>query len=355
MSAMNSANRVALVAGAGGHVGSQLVETLAASPGWDVVALARRAPAAPARAASIGVDLLRDDIAAALATAPVPTHIFYCVRAPHNESGKEDVVNNLAMLQRLVEAAEAVSPHLAHVHIVEGGKWYGAHLGAYKTPAREDDPRHQGPNFYHSQEDWLRERQRGKSWTWSASRPSFVCAVTPGRGRNLVSLLGAYAAIRRQQGLPLDFPGSAASFASLTEVTEAGLLARAMIFMATTPAAANQAFNVTNGDAFRWQNVWPLLAARFQMSIGDARRVDLVAWAKDKEPIWAEVIRARGLASTPLADVANWPFGNFVFGQEHDVFSDTGKLRRAGFQDSIDSFAMLADILDGYRAENILP
>jgi nucleoside-diphosphate-sugar epimerase len=346
---------VALIAGASGHVGSQLAQELSDSDEWKTVALSRRPSAATSAIQSVSVDLLKDDVAAALRKAAVPTHIFYCGRAPHNESGKEDVDSNLAMLRRLVEAAEIVNPALSHVHIVEGGKWYGAHLGPYKTPAREDDRRHDGPNFYHSQEDWLRERQPGKSWTWSASRPSFVCAVTPGRGRNLVSLLGAYAALCRAQGHALDFPASAESFASLTEVTEARLLARAMIFMAITPAATNQAFNVTNGDALRWRNLWPLLADYYRLPVGVARPFSLSDWARDKEPLWRKVVQENGLQTKPLEEVASWPFGDFLFGQDHDVFSDTGKLRRAGFHETADTTRMIFDMLNTYRALRILP
>jgi hypothetical protein len=160
------------------------------------------------------------------------------------------------MLAYVVDAVDTTSPALKHVHLIDGGKWYGLHLGPYPTPAREDDPRHLPPNFYYDQEDWLRERQKGKSWTWSASRPNIVCDFCPGRARNLVSVLGAYAAICRELQTPLDYPGSLASYNSLTEVSEAALLVRAMSWIATQPQAANQAYNVTNGDLFRRSQLW---------------------------------------------------------------------------------------------------
>jgi nucleoside-diphosphate-sugar epimerase len=301
------------------------------------------------------VDLLQGDVTDAINAVARPTHVFYCVRAPHKEGGTEDVESNLAMLQAIVEAAETGNPNLRHVHIVEGGKWYGAHLGPYRTPAREDGPRHAGPNFYYSQEDWLRERQLGRDWTWSASRPSYVCAVTPGKGRNLVSTLGAYATLCKAEGKVLDFPGSEQSFGSLTEVTEARLLARAMVFMAVTPAAANQAFNVTNGDAIRWREFWPKLAAQFEMQPGRANAFRLAEWTRGKDAAWDRVVRAKGLRPMPLSDVANWPFGDFVFGQDYDVLSDLSKIRAIGFTESQDSTAMFFDMLNEYRAKKILP
>jgi len=40
---------------------------------------------------------------------------------------------------------------------------------------------------------------------------------------------------------------------SLTDMTDARQLAKQQLWAATTPAAANQAFNVINGDVFRWK------------------------------------------------------------------------------------------------------
>ena len=290
------ARRVAFIAGASGHIGSQLVEELVGSGEWDVIGLSRTGEKPSLGVRSVRADLLSSEIAAAISELPKPTHVFYCARAPHREGAAEDVETNLAMLQHIVAACEIDNTSLEHVHIVEGGKWYGAHLGPYPTPAHEDGPRHQGPNFYYVQEDWLRHHQSGKSWTWSASRPSFVCAVTPGRARNLVSTLGAYVALCAAEGKPCDFPGSGESFASRTEVTEAGLLARAMIFAATTPRAPNEAFNVTNGDAIRWSEIWPTLAACFKASPGVPRNFSLAAWARTERRLGESCARTQAYA-----------------------------------------------------------
>lgn len=345
----------ALIAGASGYVGSQLARELVSSSGWDVVALSRQSPLDCPGVQNVHVDLLGGDVTSAVSAIAKPTHVFYCVRAPFKEGGLEDVEGNLAMLRAVVELAESGNQELRHVHIVEGGKWYGAHLGPYATPAREDAPRHKGENFYYSQEDWLRERQAGKDWTWSASRPSYVCAVMPGKGRNLVSTLGAYAALCRHERKPLAFPGSERSFGSLTEVTEAGLLARAMIFMAVTPAASNQAFNVTNGDAIRWIEFWPKLAEYFQIKPSGPTSVKLARWSQAKDAVWDRLVREQGLQARPLSEVANWSFGDFVFGQDYDILSDVSKLRDIGFHESVDTVGMFFNMLGDYRARRVLP
>src|SRR5213079_180648 len=109
--------------------------------------------------------------------------------------------------------------------------------------------------------DLLAERQRGRAWAWSASRPTFIYDFAPERARNAITVIGAYAALRRELGQALDFPGSAAAFDAQRDLTDASLLARAMKFMAVTPACRNEAFNVANGDVVRWRDLWPGIAA----------------------------------------------------------------------------------------------
>ena len=143
-----------------------------------------------------------------------------------------------------------------HVHLVEGGKWYGQHLGAYPTPAKEDDERHMPPNFYYDQEDLLRSRQRGQALEPGRRRAPTSSATSRRGGRATSSRSSApMPRSAASSACGSTFPGHPDQFRSLTEVTDAGLLARGLAFMATAPACRNQAFNITNGD------VVPLAAA----------------------------------------------------------------------------------------------
>lgn len=346
----------ALVVGATGAVGEPLAALLSASPGFRVVGLCRRPPPVPGAITYVAVDLLDPDACrAAVALAGDVTQVFYAARAPHGEGGRENVEDNVAMLRTVLDAAESAAPGLAHVHLVEGGKWYGLHLGPYRTPAREDDPRHPPPNFYFDQEDLLIERQRGRGWHWSSSRPNVVCDVAPGRGRNLVSTIGAYAAICRATGAPFDFPGTEAGWSTVTELTDARHLSRAIRWMATQPACADRAFNVTNGDLFRWRDLWPAIAATLGVSAGGPRPFRLVEAMADAAPVWDAIVARHGLQPLPIERVANWGFADFVFGQDWDVASDLGRLRSTGFVETVDTPAMVRVQLDGYRAARVLP
>lgn len=101
-----------------------------------------------------------------------------------------------------------------------------------------------------------------------------------------MSVIGAYAAICREFGVPLNFPGTDTCWNSLSEATDARQLARAMVFLSTCPKAHNGAFNVTNGDLFRWKHLWSRIARFFDMPCGEVRTLALGQWMADKEPTW---------------------------------------------------------------------
>src|SRR5436853_2687164 len=323
---------VALIAGAGGAASKRLIQVLLADPEWSVIGLARTRRESTERVRWVSADLF-DAHACRRALAPHDrvTHVFYTSRAKHGESGVESIPDNVAMLANVVDAIEPIAAGLEHIHIVEGTKWYGMHLGPFPTPAPEDaDTSHLPDNFYYAQQRMLTERQRGRCWSWSASRPTFIYDFAPERARNGVAVIGAYAALCRQLSLRLDFPGSAAAFNARRDLTDASLLARAMTYIAVTPACRNQAFNVTNGDIVSWRDLWPTIAAHFGIAAGDARPFSLNEWARDKQPIWDAIVRRHGLAGTRLHDVADWAFAHFRWSPGYDRVPNPARLPAAG-------------------------
>lgn len=350
------AENLVLIAGATGAVGERMVDVFAATPGWRVVGLCRNPPEdTRANVRYVRTDLLDlDSCRRAVANAGAVTHLVYCSRSSFaGEGGVEDVPSNFAMFRNVLDAADI--PGLRHVHLVAGGKWYGLHMGPFRTPADEDDARHIPPNFYYDQQDYMTNLRAKRHWTWSSSRPNVIVDVAPGRGRNLISLIGAYAAICRETGAAFDFLGKQGAYDTLFEVTDATLLARSVRWTCSDPRAADQAFNVTNGDVFRWSSLWPRLATYFGLECGIVRRVSMEAWMRDKAPVWDEIVQKHQLRPYKMEEVARWMFGDFVFGMDYDVISSMTRARLAGFQDTIDTPAMFIRHLDGYRAARVLP
>ena len=349
------ARYAAIVAGASGVVGRGLTEALAADTDWDVVALARK-PLDIAGARFMSVDLTSESEARQnLAAFKNTTHIFYAARFDHAAGKAEPIDTNLMMLRHLIEAIEPHAPRLQHVHLVEGTKWYGSHLGPFRTPAREEDPRHVSPNFYHAQQDYLSERQRQASWTWSASRPHAICHAATDAPRNLVLVIAAYALLCREMGLPLSFPGTSANYRALYQCTSLDHLVAAIRWMAGEQACANLAFNVINGDYIRWENLWPTFAEYFGMEMGQVRTIRLADAMADKAPIWEQIVEKHSLRATPYERLALWSYGDYVFTPSWDIMSDMTKARTFGFHRAIDTEAEFIRYFDLFRANRILP
>jgi nucleoside-diphosphate-sugar epimerase len=290
--------QLALVIGPTGATGGPIAAALARRTGWRVYGMSRNAPRHETSFTHIAADLADPaSCRGAMADIEPVTHAFFAARAPFREGGVEDVESNVAMLRNVLDALETRAGVLKHVHLLEGTKWYGMHIGPSPTPWREDAARHLPPNFYYDQQDLLSERAERGGWSWSASRPSYICDFAPDRARNLITVLGAYAAVCRELGVPLDFPGSAAGYVALSELTDANYLAEAIVFLSTHESGRNMAFNVTNGDCFRWSQVWPLIARWFDMRCGVPRGMKLAKWMADKGPVWKDRLTARAAAT----------------------------------------------------------
>src|SRR6266852_3734606 len=234
---MSKAKRTALVTGASGLAGGYMLAHLLEQGGWDVVAVSRRKPRIPGDYRHIAVDLLDPaDCLTKLGPLTNISHLFYLAITERPDPG-ETISANANMFFNLVKTIEAASPALEHVHLSQGTRWYGNHLGPYKTPTKEDDPRHMPPNFYYNQQGFLEAFQKGKRWTWSVGRPHAVCGFSTGGPMNLTLAIAVYANVCKALRLPLSFPGKPGAYTALYQCTDAALLAKAVEWMATDPNA----------------------------------------------------------------------------------------------------------------------
>jgi nucleoside-diphosphate-sugar epimerase len=345
----------ALVVGAQGVIGRNLVDHLAAQETWNVVGLSRRCGPSEGSVRHLFVDLLdRDDARVKLAGQSDVSHIFYAA-FQDRPTWAALVPPNLAMLVNVVDAIEPVAPGLRHISLMQGYKVYGAHLGPFATPARERDPHHMPPEFNVDQQAFLELRQAGKAWTWSALRPSVVCGFALNIPMNLVMVVAVYAAISKELGLPLRFPGKPGAYDKLIEMTDAGLLARATVWAATDERAANQAFNINNGDLFRWNEMWPTIARYFDLEVAPPLPMSLQVVMADKEPLWETMVSKYGLAHHSYQEVSSWPFGDAVFSWDYDLIADGSKARRFGFHDYVETETMFTRLFDDLRRRRIIP
>ncbi|HKU96991.1 MAG TPA: SDR family oxidoreductase [Vineibacter sp.] len=359
------AARTVLIAGASGIVGRAAVAHFAALPDVRVIAVSRRPPDLDANYRFVKLDLT--DVAACEAAAAAfadVTHVVYA--ALHEKPGlirgwreADQMQTNLAMLRNLMQPLLRAAPLLRHVTLLQGTKAYGAHLRPIPVPARERWPRDNHANFYWLQEDWLRAAQAGRDWLFTILRPQIIFGHGMGSPMNMLSAIGAYAAILKAQGEPLHWPGGAAY---LAEAVCADLLARAIDWAGTSPGAAGETFNVTNGDVFCWHNVWPAIARALDMAPGEARPLRLAREMPALEAAWAAVVQRHGLRSGTLQQFVGDSFfyADFSFAHGRDVsppaaLVSTIKIRQAGFADCLDSEDMFAAWFARLQQMRLLP
>ena len=344
--------KVALVAGAGGIIGAAVAHELKRQ-GWTVRALARRSVEG---FESISADLT-DSVAtaAALSGASDVTHVFYTALSPDSDLSVE-AERNGRMLGNLLDGLEASGALLERVVIYQGFKIYGVHLGAQaRTPARESDPPHMPPNIYLAQEAQLKARAEKSRWDYVALRPDVVVGAIHGNPMNIALVVGVFAEISRALGVPMRFPGTDKAYGQIVQFTDAGLLARASVWGATCKEAGGEAFNVTNGDVFRWERMWADVAGHLGISIAAPVPLTLTRHMADKGPIWRKIAEQHGLVESDIAKLVGWGFGDFIFQTEVDVISDVSKIHRFGFTERMDSSALLIAALEQLKQKRILP
>lgn len=339
--------RTALVAGGTGIIGRRIVEQLLLDGGWNVVAIARRLRNTQ-DTRWVAVDLQdRAECERKLGVLRDVTHVFYAARHDHIDGALDSVDINTTMFTNVIDAIEPVAK-LQHVHAVHGSKYYGQHLGPLPLPLTEDSPRASGRNFYYEQEDLLRARSVGKGWTYSTSRPHILCDAAYDYRRSLGLVIGVYAAIQRELGQPLDFPGNVCGFQVRMPFTDTRLLARGILWMAQEAKCANQAFNIVNGDCVRFADLWPGFARHFGLTTGRPREFLLAEYLSDKGAVWDRVVKRFGLRPVGLGEIAMWAYGDRLFRQKWDFDSAMTTARSLGFDGSLRSADMFSQHFTEY-------
>src|SRR6201997_4501811 len=358
------APRKVLVTGASGLLGVAAIEKFLAA-GWDVVGVSRRKPELPSGrdVQFLSVDL-RDEGKARAAFEPLTdvTHIAYTALHEKSElvagwSSKDQIDTNNAMLRNVVEPIVRSGSNFQHVSILQGTKVYGVHLHPIPIPARERDARKDHPNFFFDQEAYVNEMGAKHGFSYTALRPQLVTGPTPG-ALNVLPAIGAYAAIRREKGEPFGFTGGP-SF--VWEAADADLVANVMVWAAGSPRAANEAFNITNGDVFEWRNVWPALAETLGVRTGPDTPVSLAAYLAEHSDVWDRVVAKYGLRPLSLRELVGHgdQHADFAFAygapEGPRAFVSTIKLRHAGFTETIDTQDAFRNSLQSLIDHKLLP
>lgn len=269
-----------------------------------------------------------------------------------------------------------------------GAKNYGPHIGPYRTPATESDPRVLlEPNFYYPQEDIVWEYCRKHDIGWNVICPAWIIGAVTGAAMNFLHPLAIYAvsrsrafchltwcmtdrvqAIQAHRGRKLEFPGDYDSWMGASEHSSARLTAYLTEWAALEDKCKNQKFNASDTCPLPHNRLWPELARWYgapgtdipeldeaklttldpgdvptPLGYGPRRKLrfawSLTAWAQeaDNRQAWKEIMQKHGLSHDPFEDVE----GSFTFG---DVVAwgpgvplSTNKARYFGFTGHVDT------------------
>jgi len=352
--------QIALVVGASGIVGLNLATHLAGQDEWTVYGLARR-PSRLEGVRPVVADLLRPETLRGALEGLQPTHVFITTwqRQP---SEAENIKVNSAMVRNVLDALMSTSS-VQHVALVTGLKHYLGPFEAYgkgklpATPFREEQARLDVENFYYAQEDEVFKAAKRDGFSWSVHRPHTIIGYAVGNAMNMGVTLAAYATICRETARPFSFPGSSVQWNSLTDMTDARLLARHLEWAATTPAARNEAFNVVNGDVFRWSWMWERIARWFGAEAASfpGEGMLLEHQLAGAAPVWAEIARKYNLAEPDLNKLASPWHTDADLGRSIEVVTDMSKSRKLGFLDYQETQDSFFDLFAQLREARLIP
>ncbi len=356
----DDAARRALVVGATGIAGQALAARLVES-GFETYGLSRSLAVPVPGVTPIAADLL-DAPALEAAVASAAPELVFITAWMRQPSEAQNIEVNSAIVRNTIAAA-AAGGSLRHVALLTGLKHYLGPFDNYATgvmadtPFSEEEARLDSPNFYYAQEDELFAGAERHGFTWSVHRAHTVFGFATGNAMNMALTLSVYATLCRRTGEPFRFPGSETQWNGVTDVTDSDLLAEQLLWAATDPAGRDQAFNIANGDVFRWRSLWPRIAEYFGVDwVGfEGEPVPLEGRMDSAAADWAEIARENGLVESDVNRLASWWHTDGDLGRNLECFTSMNKSREAGFLSFRSTPSSFFDKVERYRQARIIP
>jgi len=352
---------VALVVGASGIAGrgvsQELIDRKARVHG-----LSRRPDGLVRGVNHVAADLTNAEGVKSAVAALKPTHV-YLTTWSRQANEEENIRVNAGAVRTLLNAV-APARSVVHVALVTGLKHYLGPFDAYVTagtlplmPVREEQPRLDIPNFYYAQEDEVYAAAARDRFTWSVHRPHTIIGKAIGNAMNMGSTLAAYATICKQTGRTFKFPGSAAQWNGLSDMTDARILGKQLVWASTHDFAKNNAYNVVNGDLFRWNWLWPRIAKWFDVEwegfTGEVTPLE-TQMANDAD-IWKRIAKNHELVESTLARVASPWHTDLDLSRPIEVMTDMAASRRLGFTEFQNTEDAFFDLFATLRSDKIIP
>ena len=238
----------------------------------------------------------------------------------------------------------------------------------YNPPHVESAPRAPEPYasniFYYAQYDVMQRLSRSKPWTFCEIRPDAIIGFVPNNNAmNLAQGLGLFLAMYRDvegEGAEVAYPGNEEGWRAMRTDTSQDILARFHVYASMHPEEVRErAFNVADGEAVSWAQVWPGICSYFGLEgVGPSSaggKAAGVEWLKSRQPQWGEWVRKNGLKEGAL-EGTSWEFVSALtesatFDRQYDL----SRIREVGFQEKVDTVMGYHLAFDRMRRAKIIP
>jgi nucleoside-diphosphate-sugar epimerase len=346
--------RQILLVGPYGVLGTGVIDAVAENPQGGVTTAARRpAPAGRAQSAPphIRVDLMDGEgTKNAFSSLGEVTDLVFAAYV-EKPTMAETVEPNARMLKNTLDALAASNVPVRRVVLAGGAKSYASVSGRSMHLRRRRTHVSLRRSTTTNKKTWAAEN--GASW--GVLCPHLVMGPSLNSPMNLVTSLATYAAMSRELRLPLRFPGTKESWNSLQETTDAELFGRATLWALGEDKARNEIFNVSNGDVYRWRQLWNELAVFYDLPVAEPLAMSTVSEMSEKAPLWDSMVARYGLHATPYDQIANWAFVDWMLNFGEETIQSTIKIHQAGFADCIDTHQSFRRQLTRLRDLRVIP
>lgn len=354
-----------LIVGANGVVGFAAMKHFTSLKDCEVITISRKKPLKTFNSEFFSVDLLdKEQCLNVISKFSGITHIIYCAVYEKRNLldgwvDEDQITKNDNMLRNLMESIDYIKNPVKHITLLQGTKAYGTHVGAFKIPAREGrSERRDIPNFYWKQENYIKEKQQKSNWHFTILRPRIIFGEAIGSSMNIIPAIGVYAALLKERGEPLHYPGKEGSV--IMQAVDADLLAKGIEWAGESDNAQNETFNITNGDIFVWNNIWPAIAEALEMKLGENKPLLLNEVMPSYAEEWDNIREKYNLDAPDIESFVSSSFeyaDNYLNADKNRTPSivSTIKIQQAGFYECLDTEQMFIKWFDVLRDRNLLP
>ncbi|CAF1080514.1 unnamed protein product [Adineta steineri] len=366
--------RVACIWGANGISGTAMIDLLIeqSSNEWNYIICISRRPFQldinDKRIDFISIDILNstvDEIVNELekVNGKMITDIFHYTYIEKSTEDELDQVNKIVLEKALDACVKIAGKTIKSFSLQTGYKYYGVHktkedLAA--LPFTENAPRHQGANFYFTQEDLLEDYAKKHNWRYIITRPATIIGVAKGNFMNFAVTIALYATIQKELGQPLLFPGNLKSWNRISDHSTASNNARFQLWSVLNENIQHEIFNIANGDLVTFRDLWSKIENYFgiphceQKLNENEAQLKLVEYMPKHKDVWIRIAQRENLDEKAF-DYATWAFADGSLRSPLDRYGNLTKAREFGWTTIVDTFDGYAQCFDRLKKLKVIP